>query len=133
MIALMSASWSVSVLIGPLIGGTFAQCGGWRTAFVATTITAGGLATGAFFVLPSVPSATGRTPASPVPAGRVTLICLAICRNVLGVGCRVGPCDGALLPFSYRRAVMSLLAEVRSRGARPCGGMDERIASIGNG
>ena len=78
MIALMSASWSVSVLIGPLVGGMFAQFGSWRTAFVATAIAAGGLVTGAFFVLPAVPSATRRTPASRVPAGRVALICLAI-------------------------------------------------------
>jgi predicted MFS family arabinose efflux permease len=56
----------------------FAQFGSWRTAFVATAGTAGGLVTGAFFVLPSVPPATRRTPASRVPAGRAALICLAI-------------------------------------------------------
>lgn len=77
-IALVSASWSVSVLIGPLVGGMFAKFGSWRTAFVATAVTAGGLATGAFFVLPSVPSTSPQTLASRVPAGRVALICLAI-------------------------------------------------------
>jgi MFS family permease len=74
-IALMSTGWSVSVLIGPLVGGTFAQYGSWRTAFVASAVAAGVLATGAFFILPP---AAGRKPASRVPAGRVALICLAI-------------------------------------------------------
>ena len=78
MIALMSASWSVTVLIGPLVGGMFLQFGSWRTAFVATAVAAGGLVTGVFFVLRSVPSTMHRTPASRVPAGQVALICLAI-------------------------------------------------------
>jgi MFS family permease len=78
MIALMSASWSVSVLIGPLVGGMFAQFGSWRAAFLATAVAAGGLAAGAFFVLPSVPSQKGPAQPSRAPAARVALICLAI-------------------------------------------------------
>ena len=50
-IALMSTSWSVSVLIGPLVGGMFASFGNWRGAFVATAVTAGVLAVAAFFTL----------------------------------------------------------------------------------
>ena len=51
-IALMSGSWSMSVLLGPLVGGMFARFGSWRSAFVATTILAGILAVSALFVLP---------------------------------------------------------------------------------
>ena len=74
-IALMSTSWSVSVLIGPLVGGTFAQFGSWRSAFVATAAAAACLAIVAIFVLPS---ASQRTSATRVPALRIALICLAI-------------------------------------------------------
>lgn len=81
-IALMSGSWSMSVLVGPLVGGLFARFGNWRGAFVATTIVAGILAVSAFFVLPSAPAmaAVGgrRGPAPRVPAGRVALVCAAI-------------------------------------------------------
>jgi MFS family permease len=75
-IALMSSSWTMSVLIGPLVGGLFARFGDWRDAFVATTAVAGLLAGSAFFVLPSRSERRPKTPR--VPAGRVALICLAI-------------------------------------------------------
>jgi MFS family permease len=76
-IALMSTSWSMSVLLGPLVGGTFARYGNWRGAFVATAAVAGILAVSALVVLP--PRTSGRrTPAAGVPAGRVGLICIAI-------------------------------------------------------
>lgn len=76
-IALMSTSWSMSVLLGPLVGGVFARYGNWRGAFVATAAIAGALAVSALIVLP--PGASGRrTPAAGMPAGRVALICIAI-------------------------------------------------------
>ncbi|MCC8961932.1 MFS transporter [Bradyrhizobium sp. Pear76] len=76
-IALMSTSWSMSVLIGPLVGGMFAHFASWRGAFVASAATAVVLAIAAFFVLPPV-SAAQRTSSARVPLGRVALICLAI-------------------------------------------------------
>jgi MFS family permease len=76
-IALMSTSWSVSVLIGPLVGGMFAHFGNWRSAFFTTAAGAGALAIGAFFILPAAP-ATASASAARVPAARVALICLAI-------------------------------------------------------
>jgi predicted MFS family arabinose efflux permease len=79
-IALMSISWSVSVMIGPLVGGLFAEFGSWRAAFVATAVAACGLAVGAFFILRK--GARG-APDSRVPAGRVALICLAIAATSL--------------------------------------------------
>jgi len=75
-IALMSTIWSMSVMIGPLIGGVFAHFGNWRSAFVTTAAIAVVLATSAFFILPSV-TARG-TSLLRAPAGRVALICLAI-------------------------------------------------------
>jgi predicted MFS family arabinose efflux permease len=72
----MSTSWSVSVLLGPLVGGTFAHFGNWRSAFVTTAVGAGALAIGAFFILPA--AATASASAVRVPAARVALICLGI-------------------------------------------------------
>jgi MFS family permease len=75
-IALMSGSWSVSVLLGPLVGGLFARFGSWRGAFVTTTIVAVILAVSAFVILPR--TSGPRTPATGVPTGRILLICAAI-------------------------------------------------------
>ncbi|HLZ06233.1 MAG TPA: MFS transporter [Bradyrhizobium sp.] len=76
-IAMMSTSWSVSVLLGPLVGGLFAHFGSWRHAFLASAAAAGALAIAAFLTLPAVEAAS-RGPAPRVPFGRVALICLAI-------------------------------------------------------
>jgi len=76
-IALMSTSWSMSVLIGPLVGGMFAHFASWRGAFVASAATAVVLAIAAFFILSPVTAARPASPAR-VPLGRVALICLAI-------------------------------------------------------
>jgi predicted MFS family arabinose efflux permease len=76
-IALMSGSWSMSVLLGPLVGGTFVRFGTWRSAFIATAVSAGVLALGAFFTLPSATPVL-RTAVPRAPAGRVALICMAI-------------------------------------------------------
>lgn len=74
-LALMSSCWTVSVLLGPLIGGVFASVGHWRAAFVATTIVAGILAASAYVILrPTRETA----PAPGIPVGRIGLICAAI-------------------------------------------------------
>jgi MFS family permease len=76
-IALMSSSWSLSALLGPLVGGLFARAGHWRGAFVATAMIAGILAVGAFFILRPRESRRA-TAATGMAAGRVALICVAI-------------------------------------------------------
>jgi predicted MFS family arabinose efflux permease len=76
-IALMAGGWSLSVLIGPLIGGTFAGLGSWRNSFVATAIIAAVLTVSAFFVVPPV-VVQRRGATTRMPMARVGLICLAI-------------------------------------------------------
>jgi MFS family permease len=74
---LLAGVWSVTVLIGPLIGGVFASYGHWRNAFVTVAGLGCLLGAGALFTLPADrPSeeAVGRT----FPAGRIALICGAI-------------------------------------------------------
>ncbi|CAN5387040.1 MFS transporter [soil metagenome] len=75
-IALLSTGWSMSVLIGPLVGGLFARFGHWRAAFVMTAAIAAVLATGAFLLLPRAVAAPRTIPR--VPLGRLALIFAAI-------------------------------------------------------
>ena len=76
-IALLSTSWSVSVLLGPLVGGTFASLGSWRGAFVTTAVIATVLGIAASVTLPST-TATPRASGAGLPLARVALICGAI-------------------------------------------------------
>ena len=73
--ALISGSWSMSILVGPMVGGLFARYGHWRGAFFAVAIIACLLALVAWRALPrSVSSSHGAR----VPGLRVALICAAI-------------------------------------------------------
>src|SRR5437879_1985959 len=74
---LLAGVWSITVLIGPLIGGVFASYGHWRGAFVTVAGIGCLLAAAARFTLPpdkQSNEAVNRT----FPAGRVVLICGAI-------------------------------------------------------
>ena len=76
-LALMSGAWSISVLVGPLAGGVFADHGDWRRVFIGVTVLAVALAVAAVRTLPRAP--IGHRAARPtVPGGRVALVCLAI-------------------------------------------------------
>ena len=74
---LFAGVWSVSVPIGPLIGGLFAGYGNWRGAFFAITGVGGLLGVAALFILPADPVNADATEIR-VPGLRVTLICAAI-------------------------------------------------------
>jgi MFS family permease len=79
--SLLSGVWSLSILVGPLVGGTFATWGNWRGSFYAVTIAGVVLA---IFSLRSLPRARGGSGGGRdgkgrrVPIGRVVLICAAI-------------------------------------------------------
>jgi len=75
--ALLSGAWSMSVLLGPLMGGAFATWGNWRGSFYAMTGLAILLAMVAARALPRATAGTGR-PGRAIPVGRIVLICLAI-------------------------------------------------------
>ena len=72
---LLSGAWSLSILVGPLVGGVFARYGDWRGAFFLVTAIAGVLALVAWRALPRV-ATTGE--GARVPGLRVGLICVAI-------------------------------------------------------
>ena len=76
-LGLLAGVWSITVLIGPLIGGVFASYGHWRGAFVMVAGIGCLLSAGALFTLPPdkrSDEAVSRT----FPADRVALICGAI-------------------------------------------------------
>src|SRR5205807_5848550 len=86
---LLAGVWSISVLLGPLIGGLFAGYGNWRGAFFAVSGVGGLLGIAALFVLPAN-AASGDAIESRVPVLRVTLICAAIALLSLA-GVSMGP------------------------------------------
>ena len=73
--ALLSGAWSLSVVVGPLVGGVFAQYDSWRSAFLCVAGLAAILAVGAYRALPAGLAGTG---AGRAPGLRVTLVCAAI-------------------------------------------------------
>jgi MFS family permease len=76
-LGLLSGVWSVSVLVGPLVGGIFARLGNWRGAFFTVTMLAGLLILGALSALPPTQGVTvGKR--RRLPAGRVGMIWVAI-------------------------------------------------------
>ncbi|MFO1085863.1 MAG: MFS transporter [Reyranellaceae bacterium] len=73
--ALLSGAWSLSIIVGPMVGGVFAQYGNWRGAFFSVAGLAIVLSIGAFRALPAGVAGTGATR---VPGLRVALVCAAI-------------------------------------------------------
>lgn len=73
--ALLSGAWSLSIVVGPMIGGIFALYGSWRGAFFCVAGLASVLAIGAFRALPTGFAGTG---AARIPGLRVALVCAAI-------------------------------------------------------
>jgi MFS family permease len=73
--ALLSGAWSMSILVGPLVGGVFARYGDWRGAFFSV---AGLACVLAVVALRALPRSLSGGAAPRVPGLRVALICSAI-------------------------------------------------------
>ena len=105
--ALLSGAWSMSILVGPLVGGLFARYGDWRGAFFAVTAMAVVLVIVAMRALPQ--SATAGASAR-IPGLRVLLICGAIASMSLmaiapGASTKVALLAGALVALVVTLAV----------------------------
>ena len=112
--ALLSAAWSMSILVGPLIGGAFARYGNWRGAFFAVTALAVVLALVAWRALPA--SATSGQGAR-VPGLRVALICAAIAAMSLMAIAPQAPAKAGL--FAVAVAALALNLRIDRRARRP--------------
>lgn len=115
-IALVSGMWSVSVLMGPLVGGIFARWGDWRGAFVLVAAIAAFLVMGAFVVLR--PSAQERKQSAPrVPAARVALICLAIAGTSVASTVATPVAEAGLIVLSI--LALALMLRINRDAATP--------------
>ncbi|WP_378946100.1 MFS transporter [Mesorhizobium sp. ANAO-SY3R2] len=74
--ALLSSMWGIATLLGPLIGGIFAEFGIWRAAFWALVPATGLFACAAAFVLPGHVASSSR--ASRLPARQLALLVAAV-------------------------------------------------------
>jgi MFS family permease len=112
--ALLSGAWSMSILVGPLVGGMFARYGDWRGAFFAVTAIAAILAVVALRALPR--GATSSEGAR-VPGLRVALICAAIASMSLMAVAPGAAAKGVLLVGTVAMLVLTL--KVDRRAQRP--------------
>ena len=81
-IALVSAMWGIATLIGPAIGGTFAEIGAWRAAFWSMLPITILFALLAFAVLP--PKQATQRPLSRLPVLQLALLTLSVLAVSLG-------------------------------------------------
>ena len=105
--ALLSGAWSLSILVGPLVGGLFARYGHWRGAFFAVT----GIAVLLSLVaLRALPRASGSGEGARVPGLRIALICGGIAAMsamavVPGAAAKAALFAGAIATFGVALAV----------------------------
>ena len=104
---LLASVWSVTVLVGPLIGGIFAGYGYWRGAFFTVAGAAGLLAISAFIVFPPSTREDHQSEYR-FPFFRVVLICAYIAFFVAGE--RVSRSDGQRRAHCNRRRSVRALA-----------------------
>jgi MFS family permease len=112
--ALLSGTWSLSILAGPLVGGTFARYGNWRGAFFAVAAIACLLV---IVALRALRRSLTRSQGVHVPGLRVMLICGAIAAMSLSavaghVLAKAGLIAGAI-------AVLAATLMIDRRAARP--------------
>lgn len=74
--ALLSSMWGIATLLGPAVGGVFAELGLWRGAFVVLIPAAVGIALSASFVLPR--DNEERKSVDPLPVAQLALLTLAV-------------------------------------------------------
>lgn len=112
--ALLSGAWSLSILVGPLVGGVFARYGDWRGAFLAVASIACVLAVVAFRALPRTSS---KAAGARVPGLRVALICAAIA--TMSLMAVVGHPLAKVGLFVAAIAALALALAVDRRAAKP--------------
>jgi MFS family permease len=88
LLALISATWGVSALVGPLVGGAFATIGLWRGAFVAFGLQAIVFAALSFLLFPA--DRRGDAVSMLLPWRRLALISVGVFA-VLAIGIRPQP------------------------------------------
>src|SRR5262249_51530459 len=113
---LLASVWSVTVLVGPLIGGIFAGCGFLRGAFFAVAGAGGLLAIGALIIFPA---STGddHQNVRRFPLFRVVLICAYIAFLSLASALGEPAVKGALIMAAI--AAFALLLRIDRKAVAP--------------
>lgn len=113
-IALLSGAWSMSILLGPLLGGAFANYGDWRGAFYAVGILACLLAVLALRALPRTLRGQGERP--PLPVARVALICAAITAMSVAAATAAASLKATLFVVAVAALVLMLWIDRSAKG-----------------
>jgi MFS family permease len=104
-IALISGMWAVATLVGPAIGGVFAEFDAWRWAFYLIVPAAALLAVGALRVVPERSSEAGM---STVPALQIGLMIAAVL--ALSVASAVAEADATLAMVLTAIGLLAIVA-----------------------
>ena len=135
--ALNSVVWGIATLLGPAVGGIFAELGIWRWAFLGIVPLAALLALGAMRVLPA------RSPrnAMPVPVVQIVLVTgivlavslASIVENALLAGAVLALALAAVIGLGWieRRAATQLLPAGTFRLASPFAALFATILLLG--
>jgi MFS family permease len=112
-IALTSSMWAASTLVGPAIGGIFAEYDAWRWAFFALVPVSALLGVGAVWVVPRRSSEAGMTS---VPAAQIGLMIAAVLALSVASASVANPAlAGGLLLFALACIAALALIERRAR------------------
>lgn len=93
-LSVISAAWGVATLVGPAVGGIFAEYGNWRGAFWSTLVV---VPVVAILVSVALPRGLPPTPAPKRPVALVNLLVLAASVLAVSIGGTSGTIEGNLL------------------------------------
>ncbi len=112
--ALFSGVWGIATLLGPTIGGIFAELGNWRAAFWSLAPATAALTLAAVFVLPR---RKGGAPAPPLPGRQLALLTAAVLAASASsvAGRSAWSAGGLLLAVTLVAAVITAESRARHR------------------
>ena len=112
-LALVSTMWAISTLLGPAIGGVFAEFDAWRWAFFVLVPAAAVLGVGAVWIVPKRSSEAGMTT---LPAVQIGLMVAAVLALSVASAAAANPAYSAALTLLAVACVVALAAiELRAR------------------
>lgn len=117
LMALLAAIWGASSLVGPLIGGLFAEAGLWRGAFWAFAGQGAVLALAFGVLLPRATPAAQEDEVTTVPWGRLALLALGVL-GIAAAGVALDPVEALPLGLGGL-AVLALAVRLDARAAQP--------------
>lgn len=129
-LALLSSMWGIATLLGPAVGGVFAELGLWRGAFLFLVPIAGLVTLAALFVLP--PRTGERAGSEPLPLVQLALLTLAVfAASWGGMGAHLSSTVAGMVTALVLVGLV-IMTERRSRHRLLPAGTFERPAALGS-